>query len=107
MTRAWIASILLAACGPEVAPGASAPSRGQVQEDRAQPVTEADVRILQRADAILASEAVWNRHDTRECSVEDTTWSLYCALMKAPLEETGAFDHRAAALQEVRFAVED
>jgi hypothetical protein len=70
-------------------------------------VTAADVGILMRADAILVSEAVWNRRDTRECAAEDTTWSLYCALVKASLEETGAFDHRGAALEEVRVVIDE
>ena len=32
-------------------------------ESRDQPVTEADLRILQRADALLKDPAAWNRHD--------------------------------------------
>ena len=33
--------------------------------------------------------------------------SLFCALQKACIDVLGAYDHRRAALQEVRFAVED
>jgi hypothetical protein len=36
-------------------------------EDRDQPVTAADVAILVRAQALLSSNAVWNRADEREC----------------------------------------
>jgi hypothetical protein len=77
------------------------------QERRDQPVTDEDLRILQRADAILASAAVWNRHDTRVCKPADTSWSLFCALEKASLDVLGEYRHREVALQEVRFAVED
>ena len=76
-------------------------------ERRDQPVSEEDVRILQRADKILASAAVWNRHDTRVCKPTDRTWSLFCALEKASLDVLGEYRHREVALQEVRFAVED
>jgi len=76
-------------------------------ERRDQPVTNEDLRILQRANQILASNTVWNRHDTRTCNPADKTWSLFCALEKASLEVLGEYRHRDVALQEVRFAVED
>jgi hypothetical protein len=76
-------------------------------ERRDQPVTNEDLRILQRANQILASSTVWNRHDTRICNPTDKTWSLFCALEKASLEVLGEYRHRDVALQEVRFAVED
>jgi hypothetical protein len=76
-------------------------------ERRDQPVTDEDLRILQRADKILVSPAVWNRHDTRICKPTDKIWSLFCALEKASLDVLGEYRHREVALQEVRFAVED
>jgi hypothetical protein len=88
------------------APGIFAPSSDDL-ERRDQAVTEEDLRILQRADEILSSPAVWNRQDTRECSRTDRTWSLFCALEKASLDVLGEYRHREVALQEVRFAVED
>ena len=41
-------------------------------ESREQPVTEADLRILQRADALLKDPASWNRHDDRVCSDDES-----------------------------------
>lgn len=76
-------------------------------EQRDQPVTADDLRILQRADEILSDEAKWNRHDDRTCGPEDKTWSLFCALQRASIEVMGKYEHRGAALQEVRFAIED
>ena len=78
-------------------------------ESPEQPVTEADLRILQRADALLNDPASWNRHDDRVCSDDEATGkrSLFCALQKADTEVLGTYEHRNAALQEVRFAVED
>ncbi len=67
---------------------------------------EVDLAILVRARAILADEASWDRADDRVCQPEDTTFSLYCAMHRASLEETGTFEHRRPALQQVRLAVE-
>jgi len=76
-------------------------------ERRDQPVTDEDLRILQRANQILSSTSLWNRHDTRVCGPTDRTWSLFCSLEKASLDVLGEYRHREVALQEVRFAVED
>jgi len=78
-------------------------------ESREQPVTKADLRILQRADALLQDPASWNRHDDRVCSDDEAAGkrSLFCALQKADTEVLGTYEHRNVALQEVRFAVED
>ena len=78
-------------------------------ESREQPVTEADLRILQRADALLKDPASWNRHDDRVCIDDEATGkrSLFCALQKADTEVLGTYEHRNVALQEVRFAIED
>lgn len=76
-------------------------------ERRDQPVTDDDLRILLRANQILSSPSVWNRHDTRECHDTDKTWSLFCALEKASREVLKEYRHREVALQEVRFAIED
>jgi len=75
-------------------------------ERRDLPVTVQDLEILDRADAILSDEAKWNRQDDRICAHEDSTWSLFCALRRASVEVLGNYDHRRAALQEVRFAIE-
>jgi hypothetical protein len=76
-------------------------------ERRDQPVTKDDPLILKRADEILSDETKWNRKDDRTCRPEDKEWSLFCALEKASIEVLGKYDHRRAALQEVRFAIED
>jgi len=78
-------------------------------ESREQPVTEADLRILQRADVLLKDPASWNHYDDRLCDDDEATGkrSLFCALKKADTEELGSYEHRNIALQEVRFAIED
>jgi predicted ester cyclase len=78
-------------------------------ESREQPVTAADLRILQRADVLLKDPASWNHDDDRLCDDDEATGkrSLFCALQKAATEELGSYEHRNVALQEVRFAIED
>jgi hypothetical protein len=64
--------------------------------------TDLDRRIVERAAEILATEAVWDRADDRNCAPDDKTWSLYCALHRASLELTGGFHHRRPCFQMVR-----
>jgi hypothetical protein len=90
--------------------GVSAWVRGQLAvEARDQPVTEADLRILKRADELLSDPASWNHHDDRVCDDDEALGkrSLFCALQKADAEVLGTYVHRDVALQEVRFAIED
>ncbi len=70
------------------------------------PVTEADLRIVHRAREILNSPAKWNRADNRECPPAQKTYSLYCALEKATTEVSKKFEHRAAVMQQARFAMQ-
>jgi hypothetical protein len=78
-------------------------------EDRDQPVSVDDLAIIVRAQTLLREASAWNRADDRECKDDEATGkrSLFCALQKACIDVLGAYDHRRAALQEVRFAVED
>jgi len=80
-----------------------------VIESREQPVTEDDLRILRRADALLRDASLWNRHDDRVCDDDEASGkrSLFCALQKADKEILGNYQHRNVALQEVRFAIQD
>jgi len=71
------------------------------------PVAKADLKIVRRAREILNDPAHWNRADTRTCPDDATTFSLYCALEKATKEVTGSFQHRGAAMQEARFAIDE
>jgi hypothetical protein len=66
-----------------------------------------DRQILQRAMAIITSDAVWNRADNRRCPAGATTWSIYCAEEQATIEVTGAFHHRRPALELVREIVDE
>jgi hypothetical protein len=79
----------------------------QVDIAREVPPNEQDRDIIRRALAILSSESVWNRNDDRTCVPTATQWSIYCAMVKATIDVTGAFHHRRPALQLVRQIVEE
>lgn len=78
-------------------------------EDRDQSVSPEDLAILMRAEALLRDASAWDRADDRECQDHKATGkrSLTCALQRARISVLGVYDHRRAALQEVRFVVED
>ncbi len=69
-------------------------------------VTGKDLKILLRANALLANANTWSRSSERECSNREP-YSLYCALKKSSIEIDGRYVHRQPALQEVRFAIDD
>lgn len=71
------------------------------------PVSKTDLEIVKRAREILNSPSKWNRADNRICPEKAKTFSLYCALEKATTEKSGKFEHRGAAMQEARFAIEE
>ena len=66
-----------------------------------------DLKIMQRAAALISSDAKWNRKDNRVCPDTATTWSIYCAMEKATVDVTGAPSHRRPALEAVRLIVDE
>ena len=81
--------------------------RFDVDTSREVPPNEIDREIVQRADLILSTEAVWNKADDRRCPSGARTWSIYCAMEKATIDVSGAFHHRRPALQIVRAIVDE
>jgi len=65
-----------------------------------------DREILERASTVIASDAVWNRADDRQCPADAKTWSIYCAVERAMIDVTGGFNHRRPAGQLVRQIVD-
>src|SRR5215831_18234174 len=64
-----------------------------------------DLAIVRKADDLLSSEAVWNRHDTRACLAGIKIFSLYCALEKAIVDAGREFEHRDAVMEQIRQVV--
>jgi len=71
------------------------------------PVTQTDLQIVKRAQELLDSPSKWNRADNRECPAGAKTYSLYCALEVARIDVGQHFEHRGAALQEMRFVIDE
>ena len=69
-------------------------------------VTQIDLDILRKTNALLKDATHWNKDASRICQ-ESHSLSLYCALKKASMEVTGKYVHRQPALQEVRFVIND
>jgi hypothetical protein len=70
--------------------------------NRQLPPTTDDIRIIQRATALLSDAQHWNREDNRTCPPNPQKWSLFCALEQATFEITGGVHYRQPALQTAR-----
>ena len=73
-----------------------------IATDKQLPPTEDDIRILERARALLSDERQWNKQDDRICRPNPERWSLFCALMQATEEVSGGVHYRQPALQAAR-----
>jgi hypothetical protein len=71
------------------------------------PATQDDLKIIQRAIALLPSDAVWNKADTRQCPKGQTKLSVFCALIQATEEISGGYHYRQPAMQAVREVVNE
>ncbi len=70
------------------------------------PPSAVDLRILQKAAALLSNDAVWNRADDRRCPRSETKWSIYCALEQAEIQVAGGSSHRRPSAEIVRKIVD-
>ena len=70
------------------------------------PPNSMDVAILRKAKALLADANRWDRQDNRRCTPAKPRLSLYCAMQRASITESGGFHHRRPALQIVRRLVD-
>jgi len=77
------------------------------ESDVAPTPTKADLEVLRRADAMLSAPSAWNHFGDRDCDATARSWNLYCVLHRASLDVMGAACHRSAAMQEVRWVVDD
>ena len=66
-----------------------------------------DEKIVQQAAQLLSTPAAWNRADNRNCPASATTWSIYCAMIKASISVTGGSHHRRPAMEAVRAIVDE
>ncbi|RFB04692.1 DUF6197 family protein [Parvularcula marina] len=66
-----------------------------------------DLQILDMADGILLNESHWLPSGDRDCELDAPSHNLFCALAYANAYTLGEYQHRAAAMQAVRFAIEE
>lgn len=77
------------------------------QWDEDAPPSRDDLEILERTEAILSDERVWDRSANRRCTPRATTWTLFCALRDATVEVTGEFHERQPALVILESVIND
>ena len=66
-----------------------------------------DLKIVQKADAILSDSSKWNKADDQQCKDDINTerYSLFCALYKASIDITGEYIHRRPGVEMVKLSV--
>jgi hypothetical protein len=74
----------------------------RVNASRQMRPTAADLKIIDRALALMPSTEVWNKADNRECPAGQSRISLFCAMMNATTEVSGGVHYRQPAMQAVR-----
>jgi len=75
-------------------------------EKRSIDVSQTDLKILLKTKELLDGGRAWRKGWESGCS-DVKKYNLYCALEKASITVMGEYVHRQAALQEVRFAIDD
>ena len=76
-------------------------------ESREVPSNSLDEKIVQEAAQLLSTLTAWNRADNRNCPAAATTWSIYCAMIKASISVTGGSHHRRPAMEVVRAIIDE
>jgi hypothetical protein len=73
------------------------------------PANKVDLEILKLAQRLLADPCNWHKKDKRKCEndIKNNRWSLFCALKYASITKMGEYNHRNAAMQAVRFVIND
>ena len=102
---AWAACFAVLAIGCSSA--GPAPIVNNDPSDVAPVPTIEDIQILRRADTLLSDASKWNHFGDRECDPVAQSWNLYCVVHRASVDVTHRFEHRSAAMQEVRWVVDD
>lgn len=75
--------------------------------DEDAPPTHQDIAIIEGTAAIMSDERLWDRSDSRRCPEVSQTWTLYCAMRQATVEETGKFHDKQPALVITRKVIGD
>ena len=73
------------------------------------PASEADLRVLEMAESLLADSSSWHQDDDRKCDndIETDVWSLFCALKHASVNIMDEYNHHNTAMQSVRSVIDE
>jgi hypothetical protein len=65
-------------------------------------VTQTDIEIVKKAEAMLDSPAKWDRASTQDCKAGAKTFGLYCLFQAASIAVMGTFDDQGPGIIEAR-----
>jgi len=65
-------------------------------------VTQTDIEIVKKVEAILDSPARWDRASSQDCTADAKTFGLYYAFEAASIAVTGKYDDQAAGIREAQ-----
>ena len=71
-------------------------------EPTATKVTQTDIEIVKKAEAMLDSPAKWDRASSQDCKADAKTFGLYCLFQAASIAVTGKFDDQAPGIAQAR-----
>ncbi len=74
----------------------------QVIMPKPERITESDIEVVKKVEAILGSPAKWDKSSTFRCEKDATTYGLYCAFEAASIAVTGKSDNGGPGIVEVR-----
>ena len=89
LSSAGSSAISAKAASPPSTSKPSNPATTPEAEQRNMPVSSADLRILEAADALFSGPSKWNRHDDRSCTPR-TPLGVCSVLCSAPLSKCSA-----------------
>jgi hypothetical protein len=67
-----------------------------------QTVTQSDIAIINRVQAILDAPSKWNKSSSQDCAANAKTFGLYCAFQASSIAVTGNADYNGPAIKEAR-----
>lgn len=65
-------------------------------------VTQTDIEIVKKVEAMLDSPMKWDRSSTQHCKMDAKTFGLYCAFEAASMAMTGKYDYHTPGIAEAR-----
>jgi hypothetical protein len=73
------------------------------------PASEADMRVLEMAESLIADSTSWHQDDDRKCDndIETGVWSLFCVLKYASVSIMDEYNHHNTAMQAVRSVIDE